>query len=162
MGKKKGNFVRDLACGNRGQALLIALLHGCNIEVVSENKSKAYDLTVKYENKVRTIEVKYDVYASRSGNIAIEYYNPKSCVDSGIMATEADFWVHIITNPVTLWITSVISLKEFVSKTTPHKNITCGGDDNAALYLYKKSDILGTEFNELKDCNAIQLIFGGK
>lgn len=156
MSYKKKNFLRDLEVGNAGQAMVITQLIKSNIR--SElNKTKAFDLEVFHENLRKTLEIKYDIYAARSGNIAIEYFNPKTCKPSGITATEADFWVHVLTGESGIWITSVSQLKSFIDNNKPHKVIEAGGDNNAALYLYKKEVILPV-FNRLDSFNPEQVV----
>ena len=90
-----------------------------------------------------TTEVKHDLYANKSGNIAIETFNPKTGKDSGLSITKADLWIHITDIP---YITSVKILKEYVEENKPFRIISCGGDDNATLYLYKADIILDAIF----------------
>lgn len=159
----KVNFKRDLSVGKQGEALLQAVLLKAGIQTVineDSNKNKFWDLRTNTEPSV-SFEVKYDIYAARSGNIAIEFYNPKTCKDSGINCTKADIWAHILTKPSSVWISRVNSLKEFCKNNKPFKVIVAGGDDNASLYLYKQDFILESIFiriDEQSPENLLKLI----
>jgi len=80
-------------------------------------------------------EVKNDVMASKTGNIALEYFNSKSMKASGITATKADWWVHKINGE--LWAIRVKELIDFTKNEKPDKIIIGGGDNNADLMIYK-------------------------
>lgn len=157
---KKTSFLDDLACGNRGEALVVSELTKAQIcvEINSGKKNREYDIKASYESfNPCTMEIKYDIYAARSGNIAIEFYNPKSNKPSGIDATLADYWVHVLTSPVSIWACRTSKLKVFLKETEPLKVITAGGDGNASLYLYKKEIIL-KEFNRLDEMDSKELV----
>jgi hypothetical protein len=87
----------------------------------------------------RTIEVKNDIYALKSGNIAVEIFNPKSNKPSGLTATTAHYWIYKVGDE--LWVCTVDQLKMFVACEKPHRTIDVGGDNNATLKLYKKGHI---------------------
>lgn len=95
-------------------------------------------------------EVKHDVMSDRTGNIAIEFFNSKSCKASGINATQCDIWFHVLGNSKEVWFTSVNKLKEFCNKTKPFKIIYSGGDKNSDMMLFKK-DVLSDVFLKLED-----------
>ena len=48
----------------------------------------------------------------KSGNIAIETYNPVSKKKSGISVTKSDLWAHIAMNQV--WIANTEALKDYI------------------------------------------------
>jgi hypothetical protein len=66
--------------------------------------------------------------------------------------------VHVITNPLSIWITSVTKLKEFMDMTPPFKIIACGGDQNASLYLYKQDVIFDAIFKRIDICSKDELV----
>lgn len=144
-------MLKDLKIGKEGEELVKQTLEELGFECwLNEDKNELlyYDLEIKHPLLDAKLEIKNDLYATKSGNIAIEYYNCKSKKSSGISATKADYWVHIIDgNPV---ICSVNSLKEFIFNTKPYKNILAGGDNNANMYLYRIKDILPI-FKPLKE-----------
>lgn len=133
-------FARDLKVGNIGQRFVIDLLAQANISAFENEDRRTfphYDILISFAEKKWTAEVKYDLYAEKSGNIAIEYYNPKSNKPSGLSITKADFWIHVLTNPDKAFIVRTDQFKDFISKHKPHRLIPRGGDGNASLMLYK-------------------------
>jgi len=110
-----------------------------SIGKVSKNDNVDYDLLVTYDKKF-TIEIKYDFYSEKSGNIAIEYLNTKKNKPSGIYASKADFWVYYL-GPELIYLIKKESLLKFVKEEKPHRKVH-GGDNNSAMFLYKKEHIL--------------------
>lgn len=88
-----------------------------------------------------TVEVKYDAYEAKSGNVAVEHFNVKQCKPSGITATTADLWAFVFADG-SVWVARVDQLKKFVASVKPFRDIACGGDDNAAIKLYRREVIL--------------------
>ena len=130
---------------NIGEAIVITLLTKLGISAVKNNDYALrydYDLLCKYEGREFTIEVKFDKYAGRSRNLAVETHNTKSDSPSGIMVTKADLWVQIVGTEKDVNVVSTQKLKNFVRDEVPYKIIECGGDANARLYLYKFDHIL--------------------
>lgn len=92
-------------------------------------------------------EVKFDQMATRTGNLAVEYYNVRQGKPSGIDSTTADVWAVVLQSPDQVWFASTAALRRYVAETRPLREIACGGDDNAAMKLYRKSDILPAVFH---------------
>jgi hypothetical protein len=138
---------RSFAIGNDGESFIINLFTNNEIDCEKNTDKETrqdYDLQCQLGKKKFTCEVKFDVYAAKSSNLCIEYHNTKKDKPSGLMATKALLWAHIILdgdNKVA-FITSVKKLKEFCEKEVPVKKITSGGDNNANLLLYKCDHIL--------------------
>tara|TARA_Y100001938_G_scaffold145199_1_gene221369 strand:+ start:131 stop:628 length:498 start_codon:yes stop_codon:yes gene_type:complete len=105
--------------------------------------------------EVFTVEVKYDEMQSKTGNIAIEIYNPRSGKPSGLTATKATLWCQVLQDSV--WITSVKSLRKFCEETPPFKMFSSAGDGNAAILLYKTEVILEI-FERIDECSKEELI----
>lgn len=106
---------------------------------ISKSKTIEYDLLVEYFEPF-SIEIKYDIYAAKSGNIAVEYFNTKQNKPSGINASKADFWVYYLSKDY-IYITTLKNLKDFTNREKPFRLVD-GGDNNAAIMLYKKDHIL--------------------
>ena len=104
--------------------------------------------------EVFTVEVKYDEMQAKTGNIAIEIYNPRSGKPSGLTATKASLWCQVLKDSV--WITSVKALRKFCEETTPFKMFSSAGDGNAAILLYKTEDILEI-FERIDECSKQSL-----
>jgi len=154
-------FVSDKIKGENAEDSVAKIL-SClwDVHKASELETGAFsdwDLSVAqletgYE--VFTVEVKYDEMQSKTGNIAIEIYNPRSGKPSGLTATKATLWCQVLQDSV--WITSVKALRRFCEETTPFKMFTSAGDGNAAILLYKTEDIL-TIFERIDECKTEQL-----
>lgn len=106
--------------------------------------------TSSLDNRI-TFEVKNDVMAKKTGNVAIEYENSRKNAPSGIGATKATFWAHRIEGE--FWICPVEKLKSFIQTAVPLKTIKSGGDKNANLYIYTIHDFVAqcTPLKEMKN-----------
>ena len=161
-------FRRDLMLGNIGQDLVVQIFNDADIPAYpNEDRKKLpdYDIIIPFAKKNWTAEVKYDMYAQRSGNVAIEYFNPKTMKASGIMSTKADFWIHVLTNPDKAFIITTDKLKDFISKEKPHKTIDRGGDGNASLLLYRVENIMDNAMLHITPKTVkpvLELIINGK
>lgn len=148
-------FMRDLSVGNKAEGLVQMAFAKHGVETtVPDSPSSAYDLQASLLNRDVTMEVKFDLFCARSGNIAIEFFNPKQGKPSGVQATKADIWVHLITKPMSIWVASVVALKNFIKTVKPHKTVACGGDDNSSMYLYKQEVIFDSVFTRIDECNT--------
>jgi len=142
---------RDLAIVATAEVTVMKILEefgfacGKNTE---KGKFSYFDILAIINKEEVTLEVKFDIYANKSGNIAIETFNPKTGKPSGLGITKADLWVHITDQP---YVTTVKRLKKFVEDTPPFRTIACGGDDNATLLLFKADIILDEIFVPLSD-----------
>lgn len=139
-------MLKSLKIGDEAEQEVMAFLETlglCPIKNDDKNTRLFHDIhCIWNENefsssvdRVIKFEVKNDVMAHKTGNVAIEYYNSKSNKASGITATKADWWVHKITG--NLWIIRVSDLLTFTKEEKPHKIINGGGDKNADLLIYK-------------------------
>lgn len=150
------SFKRSKNLGDTAEQLLLKELRQRKTVIeagLNEDKEKRYEYDIWADvvnntgfdavRKYITFEVKYDLYASKSGNWAIEYWNSKKNQASGIMATKADWWIHVVNeeNLPVLYAITVTELKAFLDKNKPFRTISSGGDNNADLYLYKQEDI---------------------
>jgi hypothetical protein len=117
-----------------------------------EGKNSEWDLQcVLSTGIVFTIEVKYDLLASTTGNIAIEYANPRTNKPSGLFATKSNLWFIVLDKPLSVWVAKTEDLKLFFSTQPPLKIIEKAGDGNAALRLYSKDHILDSVFSRLDE-----------
>ena len=146
---------KDLAIGKQGEESFIKILKKGNVKASSneEKKSRSYnDIKGELGDQEFTVEVKNDLYAAKSGNIAIEVYNPYSNKKSGLSITKSDLWVHIVNNEY--WVAKTKELKSFVSKTPPFKKRDSVGDGNANILLYKVETILPEIFHRIDNLTA--------
>lgn len=140
-------FTRDIMKGEQAEGSVATILsHHWDVHKASDlKKGRFYDWDLSASQpgtgyEVFTVEVKYDEMQSETGNIAIEVYNTKSDKPSGLTATKADLWCHVLKD--SMWITSVTTLKEFCEEHKPFKKFKKAGDENATILLYKTNDIL--------------------
>ena len=154
-------FVSDKIKGEDAEDSVAKILsHHWNVYKASDLKTGAFsdwDLSVSQKEtgcEVFTVEVKYDEMQGKTGNIAIEIYNSRSGKPSGLTATKASLWCHVLKDSV--WITSVDKLKKFCDDTPPFKSFNSAGDGNASILLYKTEDIL-TIFERIDGCQSKEL-----
>lgn len=155
------SFLRDRSLGNKGEELVQKIFqgHGFKTELNSDRSKFAdFDIKALFKEQELLLEAKYDLYCARSGNIAIEFFNPKQGKASGIGSTKSDLWAHVITDPLSVWLAPVSCLRQYTSTTKPHKLVSCGGDDNSSMYLYKKDVIFGAIFTRVDECGKDDFI----
>jgi hypothetical protein len=146
----------DLAIGKIGEKRVVKLFQNLgnlvkSVEINEDKQTRAfYDISVEFlmSNHIHLlfIEVKNDVYANKSGNIAIETYNPRLGKPSGIGITKSHLWVHITDG---IYLANTSTLKQFITDNKPHRIITAGGDQNATLFLYRADYILQQCFHRV-------------
>lgn len=147
----KKNFLSSLDQGNKGQKWFTDILDALKIEW-SPNKTIEYDVVLKSPHfPALKYECKYDVYAARSGNLAIETWNTKKNIPSGISATTADYWIHILSEKE-IWVCPVTDLRSIINRVPPVR-IVDGGDNNSQMMLFRKEDILLPPFSLLTESN---------
>jgi hypothetical protein len=153
---------RDLLIGKQAEQRLVTLLEKASFSCNIDNK---YEWDISATKKLRkttlreavtlslTFEVKCDLMAAKTGNIAIEFYNTRSVKASGIDGTKADFWVHITD---AMYIIETNQLKSLIKSVKPKRIITSGGDGNASLYLYPTS-FLDENFRNLEKMSVKEI-----
>jgi hypothetical protein len=143
---------KDLRTGDDGEQKVIALLKKSGWDA-AKNVDKAtrsfYDIEVQGKRAAFTLEVKNDIYALKSGNIAVEFFNSKSQKPSGITITKANLWVFVVGEAI--WVTHTDTLRTFINDTKPHRIVYSGGDSNADLMLYKIDAILPVIFKQVDE-----------
>jgi len=148
-------FMSSFNIGKQGEDFAVKRLESLGIDYYLGD-GKEVDLWIVIDGKKYKCEIKFDVYANKSGNIAIEFYNTRQCKPSGIDATVCDFWIHILGESV-LYICKTDSLREFIKNNKPKRTLTSIGDGNSSIHLYDKSviaelcfkDMTKETFNEL-------------
>ena len=155
-------FVSDKLKGENAEDYVASILsHYWDVYKASDLKSGAFsdwDLSaaqLETGHEVFTVEVKYDEMQAKTGNIAIEIYNPRSGKPSGLTATKATLWCHALQGAI--WITSVEKLKKFCEDTPPFKSFNSVGDGNASILLYKTEDILEI-FERIDECPKEEVV----
>jgi hypothetical protein len=149
MTKKRNHFLRDRALGGQAQDLIVKMFNDAGFDSHMDKSARSeWDVVTAYGQDVITTEVKFDAYEQSSGNIAIEVYNPRLGKPSGVTATRAFFWAHVLVGGV-VWLTPVTKLKDYVDKHAPCRIIDRGGDGNATLWLHPSKEILPSAFTRV-------------
>jgi hypothetical protein len=148
---------KSLNIGHKAEQEVVTFFEelGFSSEFNKSEKLSDYDIKIEKDGHTFLLEVKDDRMSKRTGNVAIEFYNSKSCIESGISATKADLWVHKIKGE--FYIISVSKLKDYVLNTEPKKIVFGGGDDNSDMYLYSIGDFLD-ETVKLDDLRSVDCI----
>lgn len=141
--------------GDRGENIVNDFLNKLGYESNINNDVKLrYDYDIKFKSKERefTCEVKYDLMAEKTGNLAIEVHNTKSDKPSGINSTKSDLWTVVLSKEekTEIWMCSVLKLRLWLDNNKPKKTVNFGGDKNAKLLLYPKEKIL-SEFKRVDE-----------
>lgn len=135
------SFKKSNSIGKTGEKYVqnLFIKHGLNC---IPSDVKEYDLLLHYQLKQFKIEVKYDVMAYHTGNLAIEYHNHRKDKPSGIFASQADYWVYVI-NEEFFKTAYLIKLEELVNFFTHNIGREVkGGDKNSTMRLYPLEQIL--------------------
>lgn len=154
-------FVKDVRVGRVAERLIVDLFKRSNIRAdlnqsTSKTRLAEWDVQAYFEGKTFLVESKYDIYEQKSGNIAVEYYNPRSAKPSGLYVTKANLWAFVLADN-SVWITRVKDLKAYFETMPALRDIACGGDGNAAMRLYRRDDIFGAIFQRIDGLTPEQL-----
>ena len=99
-------------------------------------------------------EVKTDKMMARTGNLAVEYWNPRSDKPSGIFASTSELWVVVTGDEI--WACGTLDLRERMSGPCL-RDVRVAGDGNASLKLFRRGDVFGTLFRRINDANSEEL-----
>ena len=152
MAKLKKSALSAFSAGDAGEKLVRDIFERAGYATRKAEEKIGHDFLVDENFRV---EVKNDLMSGKTGNIAIEYRNSRKDSPSGIEATKADYWVHIVyvAGEQQVLLTRTSSLLKFTKEVKPKKTIASGGDGNADLYIYSITDIVGSLFVRI-DNNA--------
>ncbi len=135
------NFEKDLADGHKAEEeakALIAVFFNVPIEDITNNATKEYDL--KINSSQLCFEVKNDLMAHLTGNLAIEYESRGKA--SGIATTKAQYWIYKFNNQYYL-VKSELLKKELLEDKNYFRMVT-GGDpgSNTKMFLIKVTEFI--------------------
>lgn len=155
------SFLSDRKIGMNGEQLLRGLLADASIENVANSElSQAeladWDVQGNLFGLKFSIEIKCDVMEAKTGNVAIEYHNPKQDKSSGINITKADLWV-IILEDTSVWIARTTDLKRYVNEEECLRDIQCVGDGNSSIKLFNRDKIFSDIFYRIDDLPTWEL-----
>ena len=110
-------FKTDLKLGNDGEETLIKFLESNGCTYIDSNNDNKYDLKMIKKGKETTYEIKTDVFIAPindTGNIFIEFESRGK--DSGIVVTQADWFVTYFKYLKEIWFIKSDDLKKIISE----------------------------------------------
>ena len=135
------NFEKDLADGHKAEdeaKVLIAQFFEVPITDITTNATKEYDFKINCSQLC--FEVKNDLMAHITGNLAIEYESRGKA--SGITTSKAHYWIYKFSNQYYL-LKSELLKKELFENKNYFKTVT-GGDtgSNTKMFLVKVAEFI--------------------
>ena len=126
-------FKSDLVAGQKKEDELKQLLENNGYTVSStqeKGKFSSYDLkVVTPSGKEKTIEVKYDIMSSRTGNVAVEMWkepNGKK-VKAGLLASKSTFYAYSFPSDDSFYFIKTSHLKQIINL-QEYDRLVMGGD----------------------------------
>ncbi|MBK9017491.1 MAG: hypothetical protein IPM82_27490 [Saprospiraceae bacterium] len=133
------NFNKDLQDGQAAERevaqRLIARLNLAEDDI-EHSSSKGYDL--KIISKGWTFEVKNDLMAERTGNVAVEFESRGK--PTALSATTAEFWVYKFAGSFFAFKTETLKRKLFEEKQFFREVVGGDAGSNTKMFLVKVSD----------------------
>jgi len=128
------NFKKDLQDGQQAEREAIERLqiHFPEVSDFRQSTTKGYDIEGNFDEQRITFEVKNDLMAHQTGNIAIEYACRGKA--SGLITTTANFWIYKFDNTFFLFETAVLREQLFIEKAY-FREVT-GGDEGSFTKMY--------------------------
>jgi hypothetical protein len=115
---------------NELRVALFFMLQGAHVRIGYEHQR--YDLhVIPPEGDPFSIEVKWDKRAGETGNLFFEIRNTRQDIPSGIAATPADFWCHVIGDGDEALFVSVKRLRRLLDRRSFRVLATRGADSNS-------------------------------
>lgn len=153
------SFKKSLEEGKDGESQILSLLESLDIPCCLNDRPKQYkwDIAFWLNHTLYFAEIKNDVYATKSQNICIEFFNPKLGLKSGLEITEGTIWFHIVPGTA-IYMTGVESLKQFIVNNTPCRTIKKCGDGNSSVHLYSLARITENQFVSVTKENFLEIL----
>ncbi len=124
------NYTKDKVLGDIAENKVLQMLHDSGHTEAYRVKGKEVRWDIVIPDKDIKIEVKNDIMAQGTGNLAIEMYK-QSGEASGIMASESDFWVIFAADEI--YMLDRPALKDYI-RTANHR-VVMGGDRKATQMM---------------------------
>ena len=94
----------------------------------------------------KAVEVKWDKRAAQSGRLYFEILNTRQKKPSGVAATRADLWCHVLGEGTTALIVPVPQLRKFLEEGHFREVHTRGADSNSRGCLVPESALTAPPF----------------
>lgn len=178
--EEQSSFDKSKEEGDIGEQIVHLMFSNAGGSTSGSSKEDRYkyDVSITYDDLSFLCEVKTDLASAKWGNVAIEYANTRRSNDkndwlpSGITSTSSDIWCHVIptsqdvvididnSDSYQVWFAKVVDLLHHVRNVKGDRSDSIhGGDGNAAMRLYKKSNVLnGKLFKRADNLNQEELL----
>ena len=134
---------------NELRVALFYMLAGCHVRIGFDGAR--YDITLVSPKGRRRVEVKWDKRAAGTGRLYFEVENTRQRAPSGIMATTADIWCHVLGEGERALIVPVPALREFLAGGGFQSVHTGGQDSNSrGLLVPVKAIPVGKPFHRAR------------
>jgi hypothetical protein len=139
-----GNFRRDLAVSQLAVNALITYYEKAGHavkELEGKEEQKKGDFSVELCGIKANIEVKFDMYAQRSGNLCFEMSNGSK--PTGIMTTQADLVHYVVPKKegYTVYVFKTSELRDYIQDSSKVK-IKNGGDKKKFILALAQIDAI--------------------
>lgn len=148
---KRSKFLSDLKDGKKMEEYVAAIYKENffkTCDYISFHIGKEYDISFSFPRKDSIhVEVKFDKYANKSGNLCFEMFDHKGR-PSGIFGTEAHLMVFVLNQDL-MFEFSVPELRTFIQNhvISGKYRVVKGGDGNAfEMMLVPITDIIKQDF----------------
>ena len=156
MQNKQISFRKTIDAGTFGEQFIKCILERAGIrcwknpEATNKSVMIKWDLGAEFPGGFKfTLEVKFDQMEAITGNVAVEYFNVRQGKPSGILATTSNLWVFVLGDPLTAWVCRTKDLREWFESKPCHREISRGGDGNAAMKLYRRDELFKALFTRI-------------
>lgn len=155
-------FLRDLQKGKQGEGRAAEVFEAAGFVTEPAPPKASYDLMIAFSagRPAVPVEVKHDMWEQRSGNVAVEYYNPKSDKPSGISTTVSSLWVFVLADD-SVWACRTQDLLRHHNKgaqgTGFVRDLPVCGDGNSSSTLYERNALFNTLFFRLDDLSSSEV-----
>lgn len=156
-------FLDDKKSGDQGEAYFCSLLANAGIPFVlndasSRQKLRGWDVQFTVGDAPPFLaEVKFDKTQQRTGNIAVEWYNPSARAKSGLFATKAGVWVYVLADPMRAYAIRAEDLLGLFHARAYVRDVPNAGDGNATCRLFDDS-VLDERFARLDTLSETELV----
>lgn len=140
------HILHSFSIGKRAENLVVDILIQNGFDASIHDLTQ-HDINLTIDNKIYRCEVKYDIKALKTKNLAIETHNTKQDKPSGIFA-ESDLLFYVLSDN-SIFVTTTKKIRNFIVVNPPDRIVEYAGDGNARIYLYTLTQILPQVFYKL-------------
>lgn len=144
---------------NELRVALYLMLRGCLVRVGFSGSR--YDIELQAEDGSRHhVEVKWDKRGRETGNLYFEVENTRQRQPSGVMATTADLWCHVLGDGSEAFLVPVAALRTFLARGSFRAVDTRGVDSNSRGLLVPRARLEGCQGGRWVVLPSVEQFFG--